>query len=248
MPPKTNKPARIRLALFDIDGTLITSPDQLAVRATEAAIAAFMGFCGSPNEIEHSGFTDLKTFTELGVARGLTPAEALSRAEMALIHKDSLYGLLVSQQAVLEPLTNCHGAAEFIAELLRRGVRLGIFTGNTPLIARYKIIRAGLNPDDFMIFGYGQEYLEKLEVLKNLIAQAKKILPALRSSEILVIGDTPTDIAAAHHVGARALGVAGGRHNLEILRLAGAQTVSPDLRPRMALLAQLGLPRPLRST
>ena len=243
---KINRSPRTRLALFDIDGTLITGRDQLAVQATETAIATFMGFCGSPDEIEHSGFTDLRTFTELGLAHGLTPSEAQTRAEMALMHKDSLYGLLVTQQAVLEPLPNCPGAAEFIAELLRRGVRLGIFTGNTPLIARYKISRAGLNPDDFIIFGYGHAHLDKLEILKNLIAQAKKILPVLRPNEILVIGDTPTDIEAAQSVGARTLGVAGGRHGLEILRLAGAQTVSPDLRPRLALLAQLALPRPLR--
>jgi phosphoglycolate phosphatase-like HAD superfamily hydrolase len=202
MPLKINKTARIRLALFDIDGTLITGSDQLAVQATETAIASFMGFCGSPDEIEHSGFTDLRTFTELGVTRGLTPGEARARAEIALIHKDALYGLLVSQQVILEPLVSCRGADEFISELLRRGVRLGIFTGNTPLITRYKIIRAGLNPSDFTIFGYGHQHLDKIEVLKILIDQAKKFLPALQPSEILVVGDTPTDIEAAYNVGA----------------------------------------------
>ena len=44
----------------------------------------------------------------------------------------------------------------------------------------------------------------------------------LEAARLLVVGDTPRDIDAAHAVGAVAVGVATGKYTVEALRAAGA--------------------------
>jgi len=48
-------------------------------------------------------------------------------------------------------------------------------------------------------------------------------------SDVLVVGDTPHDIACAHAVGARPIGVATGSYSVQTLRSKGAEAVFEDL-------------------
>ena len=52
---------------------------------------------------------------------------------------------------------------------------------------------------------------------------------AAGSAGVIVLGDTPLDIDAAHLAGARALGVGTGRYSPEQLREAGAEFALADL-------------------
>ena len=48
-------------------------------------------------------------------------------------------------------------------------------------------------------------------------------------ARVLVVGDTPRDIEAAHSAGAIGVGVATGKYDVDALRAAGADYVLPTL-------------------
>ena len=57
-----------------------------------------------------------------------------------------------------------------------------------------------------------------------------------RPNRIVVIGDTPHDVTAAHANGAFALAVATGRNGLDELAACGADVALPDLSDTAAAL------------
>ena len=60
--------------------------------------------------------------------------------------------------------------------------------------------------------------------------------PAFASSDAVVIGDTPLDVACAKAGGARLIAVATGYHSVDELRAAGADVVFEDLRETGAVV------------
>jgi phosphoglycolate phosphatase len=63
--------------------------------------------------------------------------------------------------------------------------------------------------------------------------------PRLLASDVVVIGDTPLDVACAASAGARSIAVATGNHSAEELRASGADVVFDDLSDLDAVLRAL---------
>ena len=63
--------------------------------------------------------------------------------------------------------------------------------------------------------------------------------PAVSPANVIVIGDTPHDVACARIAGARAVGVATGPFSVEQLRESGAETVFEDLSDTSAFFELL---------
>ena len=68
-------------------------------------------------------------------------------------------------------------------------------------------------------------------------AASRRSLPA----DVLVVGDTPHDVACAHAAGATAIGVATGGYTADELRACGAEIVFDTLKdtPRVIDLMKL---------
>ena len=62
-----------------------------------------------------------------------------------------------------------------------------------------------------------------------------------RSSEAIVIGDTPLDVACATASGARSIAVATGSYDVEALRASGADVVIEDLSDTDGVIRALRL-------
>ncbi len=60
--------------------------------------------------------------------------------------------------------------------------------------------------------------------------------PAVSPAQVVIIGDTPFDVACAAAGGARSLAVATGSHSLEALRAAGADAVVETLADTEAVI------------
>ena len=58
---------------------------------------------------------------------------------------------------------------------------------------------------------------------------------------MVIIGDTPLDVAVATAGGARSIAVATGSHDMKSLRAAGADIAFEDLSDVPAVLTALGL-------
>jgi phosphoglycolate phosphatase-like HAD superfamily hydrolase len=214
--------------LFDIDGTLISSGGAGA----ESWRRAFEELYGIPADIgkyTDAGMTDPQvgrlTFRNV-MGREPTPEE------MAKVMAKRLQAL---PQAVAESegYQVLPGVEKTLESLCDAGFLLGLTTGGVETAAHMKLERGGLNRF-FSFGGYGSDSPDRAVLTRRAIERAKEILKQpLEPKQVLVVGDTPLDIQAAHAAGAVAIGVATGHYTAEQLRDAGADHVLESLEDEL---------------
>jgi phosphoglycolate phosphatase len=134
------------------------------------------------------------------------------------------------------------GAAEILAALHERGgVEQSLVTGNIRTLADCKLAAFDLDRHlDLDIGGYGALSEHRHDLVEAAMAQASaKHGVAFAPSSVVVIGDTPMDVAAGRHHGTVTVGVATGRHTVEQLTESGADVVLPDLADTPAVVKAL---------
>ncbi|MCA1634595.1 MAG: haloacid dehalogenase-like hydrolase [Acidobacteria bacterium] len=230
----------LRILLWDIDGTLVRSPRAGAFRDyTIPVMESVFGTAGRLAEMSVSGMTDWQIVLEALASAGFTPEQVRGRvrelreryvAELervsALPHEEPLFQLLPGVREVLE-------AAE-----AHPRYRSALLTGNVEPAARLKMRLVGLS-DFFRLPGaFGDDSHDR----RDLPALARRRISRrlgieLLPTQLIVIGDTPNDIACARHFGARAVGVGTGRVNsVETLRPHNPDLLLPDLSDTEAVM------------
>jgi phosphoglycolate phosphatase len=134
------------------------------------------------------------------------------------------------------------GAAEALAALSGRAdVVQSLQTGNLPELAGYKLAPFGLDRHvDLEVGGYGSKSPDRHDLVSEAMAlAAAKYGREFAPPSVVVVGDSPHDVAAGLHHGTVTVGVATGKHTAEELRASGAHTVLPDLADTGAVLAAL---------
>ncbi|HEY1813937.1 MAG TPA: HAD family hydrolase [Kofleriaceae bacterium] len=200
--------------LFDIDGTLLDAHGS-GRAAFDAVMRAQHGIADASAGIRYGGKTDPAIIDEIFVARLGRPATATERAAFLSAYISELRGRLAVR--VLD------GAAESLA-YLRGRVRLGIATGNIREGADAKLAAAGL-AEWFELGGYGCDSHVRAELVGRAIERARE---RGEVREVIVVGDTIHDIAAARACGATACAVATGSDPASAL--AHADVVLASLR------------------
>ena len=211
------------LWLFDIDGTLVDTGGA-GMRALQEAAAECFGGSGPP--------LDLAGSTDLGVVAGILDHFGRSHAageteryfdsyhrrlEWNLTHGGFPGRVLPGVAALLESL----------AEL--PGVTVGLLTGNTAAGAAAKMNHFGLERH-FAFGAYGCDHADRNLLGPVALERASRHAGReFSSADVLVIGDTPKDIACARAIGARCLAVATGNFSADQLREAGADHVVESL-------------------
>jgi phosphoglycolate phosphatase len=220
-----------RLAiLFDIDGTLI----ETGGAGTESWRTAFDELYGRPADIGEytdAGMTDpevgRRTFERV-IGREPTPRE-LSRL---LARRNSLLPQAVADSKGYRVLP---GVKDLLPRLCDEGYLLGLTTGGVETAAHIKLERAHLNRY-FHFGGYGSDSTDRTALTRKAVERAARILGrALSHDEVLVVGDTPHDIAAAHGADSVGVGVATGHCSKDELRAAGADYVLGSLEEELPL-------------
>ena len=90
----------------------------------------------------------------------------------------------------------------------------------------------------FLFGGYGSDSKDRTELTRRALERAGVLLgEPLDPREVLVVGDTPHDVDAAHGAGAIAVGVATGHFSREQLRDAGADYVLGSLEEELPVSA-----------
>ena len=215
----------VRLVLFDIDGTLIHSGG--------AGQKAFARVCATefniPNgtaSLSFAGRTDPAIVREFFLRHQIEPsAENFQRFfDCYVFWLDHLLGQLEGQ--VLP------GAPELIHDIqaLRRPPVVGLLTGNIHLGAQIKLTHYQLW-DHFRIGGFGDDHEDRNQIAMIARDRGTRLLgKKLRGEEILVIGDTPLDIACANAIDAKILAVATGGYRREQLAEYSPTWAVEDLR------------------
>ncbi|HZS39428.1 MAG TPA: HAD hydrolase-like protein [Polyangia bacterium] len=219
--------------LFDIDGTLIGG-DGAGRRAFERACADVLGVERALEGLTLDGMTDPLILehvfaTHLRRARTADESSAVLATYVRHLEVEIRTAAYHVKPAVEETLER----------LEARGACVGLATGNLAEGARIKLTRGGLW-SRFPFGGFGSDAGDRAELVRVAIARGRERMTAAgRESareEIVVIGDTPRDIDAAHAAGAVCVAVATGRHSVEELRAAGADAAFPSLREYLAVL------------
>jgi phosphoglycolate phosphatase len=222
-------PERLAI-LFDIDGTLISSGGAGA----ESWRLAFQELYGLPADIGQftdAGMTDpevgRRTFERV-IGREPDPREF---ARLLAQRND----LLVETVAESKGYRVLPGVKELLPRLGRDGYLLGLTTGGVETAAHIKLERGHLNRY-FHFGGYGSDSMDRTELTRTAVARASKILGRpLARDQVLVVGDTPLDIAAAHGAGVLGVGVATGHYDKQALADAGADWVLGSLEEDLPL-------------
>ncbi len=215
-----------RILLFDIDGTLIRSGGAGA-RALERAVAAVLGLASVQADFSFGGMTDRMIFRRLLGSLGVEPEESLIARIL-----ERYPAILEEEVANAEHYAVQRGMRESLQalELSGRGdLAVGLGTGNVERGARIKLARADLNRF-FPFGGFGCDAEDRGELLAAGAARgAERLGVAVSECSIVVVGDTPRDVSAAHAIGARCVAVATGGATRDELEAAGADHLFDDM-------------------
>ena len=128
------------------------------------------------------------------------------------------------------------GVPPLLAALRQRpDVALGLATGNFREGARLKLRRYGLD-EHFRHGAYGDDAEDRAELVA---LAARRAAQGQEPGRVLVVGDTPLDVAAALACRFTPVGVATGYYSTDDLRRAGAAVVFPDLSDWQGALSLL---------
>ncbi|HTL31711.1 MAG TPA: HAD family hydrolase [Kofleriaceae bacterium] len=189
------------LYLFDIDGTLLHAHGS-GRGAFDEVMHELHGVADASNGIRYGGKTDHAIVEEIFVARLGRSAKAEERAAFLAAYVPRLQRMLAEQG--VEVLAGVPEALAFLAA--RPAVRLGIATGNIREGAAAKLDAARL-ASWFSIGGYGCDAVLRAELVARAIERGRQ---AHDVKEVVVVGDTIHDIAAARACGATVCAVATG--------------------------------------
>lgn len=215
---------RSTIVLFDIDGTLID-----AGGAGRAAMElAFEEVAGRRDVggFKYGGMTDVaiarQGLREVGKDEPSHVARLLERYLAYLEHhiaRTERFRVLPGVTAILDRLaTEPH-------------LEVGLGTGNLVRGAELKLSRGALW-HRFHFGGYGSDHEERPMLLRHGVERGRARLHHRgrgHEERVVVIGDTPKDVSAAHAIGATCVAVATGHFTVEELRATGAELVVDTL-------------------
>jgi phosphoglycolate phosphatase-like HAD superfamily hydrolase len=216
------------LVLFDIDGTLLWS-DGSGRAAMQQALTRVYGTAGPIDDYYFGGRTDREAVRDLMRAVGFKE-EAIWRGfgQLEAALADELRSRLASGDHNVQP---CPGASDLVARLeAHPQVIMGLLTGNMKTTAWIKLRAAGFDPALFLLGAYGSESTDRVELAELAVARATALSgTTFQGEQIVIVGDTPADIACAQGVGGRSIAPLTGWHDAEELEAAGAWAILENL-------------------
>jgi phosphoglycolate phosphatase-like HAD superfamily hydrolase len=215
------------LILFDIDATLITTSG-VGVKAMIDAGAELFGPGFHADGVAFAGRLDPLILVDLLQANGVAPTpDAMSGMRVA-------YRSHLAQRLPTVSARTLPGVDALLCRLEDFDrLTTGLLTGNFPETGRMKLEACGLRHERFLLQVWGDDSPHQPPSRDHLPPVAIERFRARNDSEapdrVVIIGDTPHDVACARVNGCRCIGVATGRHSPEDLKTAGADLVLPDL-------------------
>jgi len=222
-----------RLVLFDIDGTLIWTGGA----GSRAMTRAFREWCGIDDclaGIPVPGRTDTIILSDVLARHGLAAdAEAVSQLLATYFRCLSLelsalaprFGALPGVVALLDALVS------------QPSITIALLTGNHSHGARLKLERFSLHTY-FGIGAFGEDAADRNDLVPVALDRARALgMPEVAPRDVVVVGDTPLDVACGRAHGSRTVAVATGGCSVDDLRRAGADLAVETLEDTAGLLA-----------
>ena len=223
--------------LFDIDGTLVTTGGA-GRRALERVFELLYQRDDACRHFKFDGMTDRAIVR--GGLRGIGRPDTEAEIDFVL---QSYIPLL--EEEVLRIEDGRYRLHRGMREMLDAAaavphVAIGLGTGNIREGARVKLERVGIY-ERFSFGGFGSDHEDRTELIRiGARRGAERLGVGVGECRVVVIGDTPKDVAAAAAIGAEAVGVGTGNFRPDALVACGAHCAFEDLSDPAALPAVLG--------
>jgi len=205
------------LVLIDIDGTLLLGTPQAHTAALAAAAEDVYGVPVTAEDVRAigpAGRTDREIARLVLSRQGLADDAILAGLDRWVARAGDIYPAL---EPGFAPPRRAPGAHEALARLRAVGASLALLTGNLEPIAHAKMAAAGLG--DWFARGrgaFGSDHERRDALVPIALAREG------RAMDVVVVGDTPRDIACARAGGARCVAVTTGPHEAAALAAADA--------------------------
>jgi phosphoglycolate phosphatase len=231
----------MRLILFDIDGTLLWT-DGAGRRAIHKALVDEMGTAGPIDGYRFDGKTDPQIVRELMELAGHPDSQSHERIT-AVCRR--YVELLTAELAKPTQATRIYpGIKDLLAALepyeAKSQAIVGLLTGNVEHGAALKLRSAGIDPARFAVGAFGSDSHARAD-LPAVAAEraAQRTGRRFTGADLVIVGDTPDDVACARPMRARTVGVATGFYSTAALQAAGATHVFENLGDTGAVLDAL---------
>ena len=222
------------IVLFDIDGTLVLT-GRAGLRGMTSAFSRLYGSTGALEGIPVAGRTDRAIVSDALRAAG----RAVTSDEIRRLRDAYVADLQIE---IGRPVADFSGVLPGVEALLDEldaepGVSVGLLTGNFEAGARIKLGHFDLW-DRFAFGAFGDDHDDRNALVPIALARAREAgIAEPPADRVVVIGDTPLDVACARAHGARAVAVATGSYSSDQLRDAGADVVVDTLIGARSLIA-----------
>ena len=225
-----------KLVLFDIDGTLVLTGGA-GVRAMTRACDEIVGSSDALHGVAVAGRTDWIILSDALERMGKGLDERLFTAlrdryvtylrEEIKVPGHGVKAVMPGIQTLLDDLQS------------RDDVYLGLLTGNFEAGARIKLEYFDLWRY-FRCGAFGDDAADRNALVPFAVSRARECgVPDVPPHDILVVGDTPHDVACARAAGATPVAVATGMFTTDQLRESGADIVFRDLSDKAAFTSLL---------
>jgi phosphoglycolate phosphatase-like HAD superfamily hydrolase len=222
--------------LFDIDGTLVTTGG-VGRRSLEKAFEKRFARPGACAALRLDGMTDRAIVRHGLETMGLSGTEEEIDAMLAA-YVETLEAEVLS--ADMSRYRVHQGMVEALDAARARGHAIGLGTGNIREGARVKLTRVGIY-ERFAFGGFGCDHEHRVELIRvGAQRGAARLGRPVEECRVVVIGDTPKDVAAAKGIGAECLGVGTGSFTPSQLIDSGATFAFQNLAAPGAIDALLG--------
>ncbi len=220
----------MRLALFDVDGTLITTGGA-GMRAFYRALRLIFNVDANGEVIHPDGKTDPLILKELLAYYGLADrwgdktSDDLFSSYLSCLEDEMRRakecGLIRILPGVVDLLEMLSGQPDFC---------VGLVTGNLERGAAIKLSNAGL-ARYFRFGGYGSDSEDRTKLTRIGIQRGARTIAPEPVESVYILGDTPLDIIHGHAAGASVIAVASARYGIDDLRAYNPDMLVPDLTP-----------------
>jgi phosphoglycolate phosphatase len=203
----------LRLILFDIDGTLI-STEGIPKEAFSEAIEETLNVQSIALSHDFAGKTDQQIWAEIVRASSL-PEEYIE------LHADRVFDCFfrkLEERLHADNVTVLPGVRALLDALrAEEAATTALLTGNMLRGARIKLTPPGLL--EYFSFGaFGNDSPLRPDLPEIAVARAyDRTGVVYRAKDIVIIGDTPHDIDCGRHLNVRSIGVATGTYSHESL-------------------------------
>ena len=233
----------MKLILFDIDGTLLWT-DGAGRRAMNQAVRDALDAPPPFDGYRFDGKTDPQIIAELFALAGHTSVPDDRVAAVG----ERYVSLLGAELARAEQVTRVlPGVPELLDALMpyeaAGRVLVGLLTGNFQRGAAMKLRSAGIAPARFAVGAYGSDAARRVDLPPIATARAAALTGrSFGGADVVIVGDTPDDVACGRPFGAHAVAVATGSYDRAALAAAGAAVTLADLSETAAVLDALLAP------